>query len=173
MFCWRKAHRDTWPGWNLRVLRSAEQKKFLTMALPQIGTLIVQATIGQSTTLLIARLGGLAIASSAAATAATQVFTGGLQPTLTAVGGIRVGYYLGHGEPKKAAKAGWLAMLFGAGATCLVAAVLLPLAHPVMRIITSDTEVQTIAAWLLPAVMINIFSGIAVEVGTGGVLTSQ
>ena len=43
------------------------------MALPQIGTLIVQATIGQSTTLLIAKLGGLAIASSAAATAATQV----------------------------------------------------------------------------------------------------
>jgi len=42
-----------------------------------------------------------------------------------------------------------------------------------MCIITNDTEVQTISTFLLPAVMINIFAGIAVEVGTGGVLTSQ
>jgi MATE family multidrug resistance protein len=173
MFCWRRAHVDTWPGWSWKFLKASNQRKFLSMALPQIGTLILQATIGQSTTLLIAQLGGLAVAASAATTAATQVFTGGLQPTLTAVGGIRVGYYLGQGEPSRASAAGWLALAFGAGATLLVGVVLLPLSHEVMRVVTNDPEVQDISAWLLPAVMINIFAGIAVEVGTGGVLTSQ
>merc|ERR1719428_2154917 len=173
MFVWRKAHLETWPGWSWSFLKASHQKAFLSMALPQIGTLIVQAAIGQSTTLLIAKLGGLAIAGSAAATAATQVFTGGLQPTLTAVGGIRVGYYLGQGEPARANKAGWLAMGFGAAATFLVAAVVLPFRHQVMGIVTSDVDVQQVGAWLLPAVMLNIRGDIAVQVGTGGVLTSQ
>lgn len=143
------------------------------MALPQIGTMIMQAAIGQSTTLLVAQLGGLAVASSAAAAAATQVFTGALSPTLTAVGGIRVGYYLGQGEPTRASKAGVLALGLGAAASGLVAAVLLPLGYTAMGAITSDTAVRALSAWILAPVMLNIVGGVAVQVGTGGVLTSQ
>merc|ERR550537_897621 len=64
-------------------------------------------------------------------------------------------------------------MMLGAGATAIVACVLLPLGTQVMNIVTSDGEVAEIATWLLPAVMLNILGGIAVQVGTGGVLTSQ
>jgi len=54
-----------------------------------------------------------------------------------------------------------------------VAAVVLPFRHQVMGIVTSDVDVQQVGAWLLPAVMLNILGGVAVQVGTGGVLTSQ
>lgn len=90
MFVWKQAHLETWPGWSFGFFKKT--KEFLAMAVPQIGTLILQAMIGQSTTLLLAQLGPLAVAASAATAAATQVFTGGLQTALTAVGGIRTGY---------------------------------------------------------------------------------
>lgn len=173
VFVWKKMHLPTWPGWSTDFLSAVHQKAFLTMALPQIGTLILQATIGQSTTLLIAQLGPLAVAGSAATTAATQVFTGGLQPTLTAIGGIRVGYHLGNGAPDRARQVAWMTMMLGAGATAIVACILLPFSHAVMHVVTSDSEVAEIATWLLPAVLLNILGGIAVQVGTGGVLTSQ
>ena len=48
MFCWRKAHQDTWPGWSWQFLNRQHQRAFLSMALPQIGTLMLQAAIGQS-----------------------------------------------------------------------------------------------------------------------------
>jgi MATE family multidrug resistance protein len=173
VFVWKKMHLATWPGWSRDFLKAEHQKAFLTMALPQIGTLILQATIGQSTTLLLAQLGPLAVAASSATTAATQVFTGGLQPTLTAIGGIRVGFHLGQGEPDRARQVAWMTMMLGAGATAVVACILLPLGTQVMNIVTSDSEVAEIATWLLPAVLLNILGGIAVQVGTGGVLTSQ
>ena len=54
--------------------------------------------MGQSTTLLIAQLGTLAIAASSAVAAATQVVSVGLSAAFTAVTAVRVGFHLGRGD---------------------------------------------------------------------------
>merc|ERR1719203_2258204 len=94
MFVWKKAHLDTWPGLSWKFLDKQRNRAFLGQSLPQVGTLILQATMNQSTTLMISQLGPLAIACSTASTALTSVFTGGLSTTCTATAGIRVGYHL-------------------------------------------------------------------------------
>merc|ERR1719161_222211 len=66
MFKWRKAHLEAWPNHSscCGFMAWTYTKRFLAMSLPQMGTLIVQAAIGQCTTLLIAQLGQLAVACS-------------------------------------------------------------------------------------------------------------
>jgi MATE family multidrug resistance protein len=87
--------------------------------------------------------------------------------------GIRTGYWLGRNDPVAASRTGWVAFGLGGVATLIVSLMLLPFATKVMGVVTSDQEVIDMSAVLLPAVMLNIIAGIAVEVGTGGVLTSQ
>jgi len=173
MFVWKRAHLETWPGMSSGFLKAEHQKKFMAMSLPQIGTLILQAAIGQSTTLLISQLGEAAIASSAAVAAVTQVFTGGLTAALSSVGGIRVGYYLGKGDGVSASRAGWLSIGIGSAAVAVIAVFVLPLGKILMGVVTSSDSVQDLGFKLLPAVLLNTLASIAVNVGTGGILTSQ
>merc|ERR1712066_318773 len=105
MFVYRGAHTETWPGLGLGFLQKDRVKVFMDQSLPQVGTLILQAAISQTTTLLIAQLGNQAIAASSAAAALTQIFTGGLSASLNAVIGIRVGFHLGAGNGDHARKA--------------------------------------------------------------------
>mmetsp|Transcript_40695 Transcript_40695/g.73342 ORF Transcript_40695/g.73342 Transcript_40695/m.73342 type:complete len:569 (-) Transcript_40695:55-1761(-) len=174
MFVYRKAHIDTWPSWSEATFTNREHvKSFMDMALPQIGTLIFQAVVGQATTLLIAKLGEVAISASAASSAATMVLTGGLSPTLSMVGGMRVGFYLGKGEPLRAAKVANLALGLGASLTGVLGIIALILANPIMAIVTNDPEVQKPAISILPAVMLNLVASIVVSIATQGILTSQ
>lgn len=176
MFAWKKAHVETWPSWKSRTFMDKDNaREFLKMSVPQIGTLIFQAVIGQATTLLISKLGKMAIAASAAATAATQTFTGGLQPTLAAVGGMRVGFYLGQGEAHaaKARRVALLSLALGAAAGGIVTVVLLVLGRAVVGVVTNDKEVKDAAVSILPAILVNVMGAIVVQVGTGGILTSQ
>merc|ERR1719203_2207250 len=153
MFVWKKAHLETWPGWTRAFLGKQRQKAFLGQSLPQVGTLILQATMNQSTTLMIAQLGPLAIASSSAATGITQIFTGGLSTTCTATAGIRVGYHLGQGNWKAAKQAAMLVFYFSAGTVLCIAAFLLPLRHQAAAIMTSDPKVAGLASMLLLPVL--------------------
>jgi len=173
MFHWKQAHLETWPSLSERTFMKREHvKSFFAMSIPQIGTLIFQAVVGQATTLFISKLGETAISASAAAGAATLVF-GGLSPTLTAVGGMRVGFYLGKGEPLRANRVALMALGLGGGLTGFFALLVLPLARPVISIVTSDPEVQEPAVMILPAVMLNLVASIVVSIGTSGILTSQ
>lgn len=173
MYVWRKAHLDTWPSWSERTfLKSEHVKSFMQMSVPQIGTLIFQAVVGQATTLLIAQLGTLAISASSAAYAATILF-GGLSPTLSMVGGMRVGFYLGKGQPMRASRVAVLALGLGTGVTAGIALLVLPFTHQVVAVFTNDPSVQTPAAELLPALFLNSVASVAVSIGTQGILTSQ
>eukprot|EP00747_Dinoflagellata_sp_TGD_P084830 gnl/TRDRNA2_/TRDRNA2_162666_c0_seq3.p1 gnl/TRDRNA2_/TRDRNA2_162666_c0~~gnl/TRDRNA2_/TRDRNA2_162666_c0_seq3.p1 ORF type:complete len:600 (+),score=73.29 gnl/TRDRNA2_/TRDRNA2_162666_c0_seq3:273-1802(+) len=174
MFCWRKAHIDTWPSWGSKTFLKREHvRSFMAMSLPQVGTLIFQAVIGQTTTLMIAKLGKTAIAASAAAMAATQPALSGLSPTLSAVGGMRVGFYLGKGEPLHAYHSAKLSLGLGAAITGILAALILPCGHLVMSLVTDNASLQEAAIGILPAVLLNTFASIVVSVGTQGILTSQ
>jgi len=174
MFVWKRAHAETWPGWSRKILRwNDNQKAFLNQSLPQVGTLILQATMNQTTTLMIAQLGNLAIAASSAATALTQIFTGGLSTTCTAITGIRVGFHLGRRNGRAARQASLLVFGFSAVTVSIIAAVLLPLRHYATAVMTSDVEVQDLAAQLLFPVLLNTFASMIVQCNTGGVFTSQ
>mmetsp|Transcript_90844 Transcript_90844/g.261759 ORF Transcript_90844/g.261759 Transcript_90844/m.261759 type:complete len:544 (+) Transcript_90844:93-1724(+) len=173
MFVWKKNHQDTWPGWSFDFLSRERVKTFMDQSLPQVGTLIFQAALGQTTTLLIAQLGNLAIAASAAATALTQIFTGGLSASLNAVCGIRVGFHLGRGHGAFARRAALMIFSFSLGSVALISAMLLPFSHDAVSVMTSDPEVVALAAQLLPPVLLNTFCGLIVECNTGGVFTSQ
>mmetsp|Transcript_102232 Transcript_102232/g.286600 ORF Transcript_102232/g.286600 Transcript_102232/m.286600 type:complete len:546 (+) Transcript_102232:55-1692(+) len=173
MFVWKKQHHDTWPGWSWNFLARERVKAFMDQSLPQVGTLILQAALGQTTTLLIAQLGNLAIAASAAATALTQIFTGGLAASLNAVCGIRVGFHLGRGHGVLAKRSALMVFTFSLYSVGFIAAVLLPFSTQAMSVMTSDNEVVALAAQLLPPVLVNTFCGLIVECNTGGVFTSQ
>ena len=174
MFWWRKAHLDTWPSLSQKTYLTKEHvKNFMAMSLPQMGTLIFQAVVGQATTLMIAKLGTEAVAASSAAAAATMVFTGGLSPTLSMVGGMRVGYYLGKGQAEHARRVGMLALLLGAMLTTAIAAVYLPFGKYILHVVTKDEKVDVPATTILPAIMMNLIASIMVSVGTQGILTSQ
>jgi len=174
MFAWKKAHLDTWPSLCEKTFLDREHvRSFLAMALPQIGTLVFQAVVGQATTLLIAKLGEAAISASAASSAATMVLTGGLSPTLSMVGGIRVGYHLGNNQPTRASKVAYLSMLLGAFLTSVLGVMTVIFGSPIISVVTDDPAVQEPAVSILPAVMLNLVASIMVSIGTQGVLTSQ
>lgn len=174
MYVWRKAHVETWPSWSERTFLKREHvKAFMKMSAPQIGTLIFQAVVGQATTLLIAKLGNTAISASAATSAATMALTGGLSPTLSMVSGIRVGFYLGKGQPQRARAVSNLAMGLATLVTGGLGLLVLPFARQVISIVTNDPTVQSPAVAILPAVMLNLVASVIVSIGTQGVLTSQ
>merc|ERR1712039_505851 len=117
--------------------------------------------------------GEAAISASAATSAATLVLTGGPSPTLSMVSGIRVGFYLGKGQPLHASRVSALALTLGAGVTAILGLVVLPFAHQIIAVVTSDPAVQAPAVAILPAVVMNLVASILVSIGTQGILTSQ
>lgn len=173
MFAWKGRHRQTWPGWSLLFLQRERVRAFMHQSLPQVGTLIFQAALGQTTTLLIAQLGRLAIASSAAVTALTQVFTGGLAATLCAVCGIRVGFHLGDGHGAHARYAACMVFKYSFISVAIIAVLLVPFGYQAISLITPDEDIINTAALLVPPTLLNTFAGLIVECNTGGVFTSQ
>jgi len=163
MFAWKKNHLDTWPGWSFDFLKGERVKTFMDQSLPQVGNLILQAALGQTTTLLIAQLGNLAIAASAAATALMQIFTGGLAAALNAVCGIRVGFHLGRGHGLSAKRSAVMVFQFSFYSVVLVAACVLPFGAQLVSVVTSDPEVVDLATRLLPPMLLNTFAGLIVE----------
>merc|ERR1712070_88265 len=173
MFIWRKAHADTWPGWSWAFLQPSRNKAFMAQSLPQVGTLILQATMNQSTTLMISQLGPMAIAASSATTAITQIFTGGLSTTCTAMTGIRVGFHLGQGNWKASRRASVVVFRFAALVVMCIAAVLIPLRRQAAAVMTNDPAVQGYTEQLLGPVLLQTFAAMIVQCNVGGVFTSQ
>jgi len=173
MFVWRKAHAETWPGWSWAFLAPSRNKAFMAQSLPQVGTLILQATMNQSTTLMISRLGPPAIAASSATTAITQIFTGGLSTTCTAITGIRVGYHLGQGNWQSAKRSSVLVFRFAAVTVFCIACVLLPFRKQATALMTNDPTIQESAQQLLFPVLLQTFAAMIVQCNVGGCFTSQ
>eukprot|EP00971_Amphidinium_carterae_P072307 1430280-Amphidinium_carterae.1 len=67
MMLWKKAHVDTWPGWTRQCLQKQNVRAFAAQAMPQVGTLLLQISILQCTTLMVGKLGKLAVAAASAA----------------------------------------------------------------------------------------------------------
>merc|ERR1719506_853161 len=124
MFKYTRQHEETWPGWTGEWRNKDNQKKFLAMSLPQMGTMILSGAIGQVTTFLTARLGEMAVSASSAFSAVTTVLNGAFIPTLSAVAAIRVGTYLGQGSGSRAGVVSNVVLYSGLVVTTLVSLVL-------------------------------------------------
>merc|ERR1719191_1234200 len=172
MFKYIKQHEETWPGWTGEWRNRENQKKFLAMALPQMGTMILSGLIGQVTTFLTARLGEMAVSASSAFAAVTTVLNGAFIPTLSAVAAIRVGFYLGQGSGSRAGVVSNLVLYAGLAVTSLVSLVLVAFPYTLLHIVTDKEPVIDTAAGLRWAVAGALVAGIYVQVGTS-VVTSQ
>lgn len=173
MFVHRKAHKPTWPGLNRDFLQGARVRAFLAQALPLIGTLIFQSVATQSTTLLIAQLGTLAVASSSAVAASTQVVSAGLTAAFTAVAAVRVGFHLGRNDVRAAQAATLLVSAGSVVSSLLGVAVCTPLSHEVVSLVTDDAATLPVAATLVGAGMVGAGLSQLISIGTSGVLGGQ
>jgi Na+-driven multidrug efflux pump len=172
MFKYTKQHEETWPGWTGEWRHRENQKRFLEMSLPQMGTMILSGAIGQVTTFLTARLGEMAVSASSAFSAVTTVLNGAFIPTLSAVAAIRVGTYLGQGSGSRAGVVSNLVLYSGLVVTTLVSLVLVAFPYTLLHIVTDKEPVIDTAAGLRWAVAGALVAGIYVQVGTS-VVTSQ
>jgi Na+-driven multidrug efflux pump len=142
------------------------------MSLPQMGTMVLSGAIGQVTTFLTAELGEAAISASSAFTAVTTVLNGAFIPTLSAVAGIRVGYYLGQGSGNKAGVVSNVVLYSGLVLTTFVSLLLVIFPHALLSAVTDKESVIATAMGLRWAVAGALVTGIYVQVGTS-VITSQ
>jgi MATE family multidrug resistance protein len=93
MFVWRRAHREFWPGWDMREHTWPRTKEFLTQGVPLVGTLVFGAVVGQATTLLVSKLGTDAVAATTAVSTATVVWAGAINAMFSMAGGINPNPY--------------------------------------------------------------------------------
>lgn len=167
------AHRATWPGWSLDFLRRDYIRSYLAQAVPQVGTMLLSQIVNQGTTLMIARLGTLAVAASSSANATIFVIMWSLMFTLVALTSVRVGFHLGKGEPEQARDTAKLFFVVSASFGSFFAAFGMLFRRELMAIMTSDPEVRALGNELLPPLLLNGIASLVVFIGTGGVLAGQ
>jgi MATE family multidrug resistance protein len=68
---------------------------------------------------------------------------------VSSAGAVRVGHAIGRGDPEGAARAGWTALLLGAGFMALAAAAFLLVPRVLIGAFTTDARVLTMGASLL------------------------
>lgn len=174
MFLWKKSHLETWPSWSEKTFMKKEHiKSFMAMSLPQIGSMIFQAVTGQATTLLIAKLGAIAIAAGTATSTALMIFANGVATTIMFVSAIRVGFFLGKGQSARARAVSNLSIGLGFAVNGVLGMLLIVFARPLMHGVTSDPSVQKAAVAIMPAQVVNMIASCVVGTGTSGILTSQ
>jgi MATE family multidrug resistance protein len=80
---------------------------------------------------------------------------------------VTVGHAVGAGDPSRARRAGWLALVLGTGFMLLAAVVFLVVPRPLIALYTSDAQVMAVGpGLLLLAALFQIFDGIQ-TVSTG------
>ncbi|CAE7201595.1 slc47a1 [Symbiodinium sp. CCMP2456] len=173
MFVITKAHAPTWPGMGCDFLQRKYLRPYFAQVLPQVGTMLLQFLISQSTTLLVGKLGKLQVSSSSAAAQATVPITVCLLITFSSMTAIRVGMKLGKGAAKEAAQTAWLCLGTQAALTALFAAVALPLRKEFMSLMTNDPQIRQLASELLVPITLNFLFAGAVSTVNGGILASQ
>lgn len=169
MFVYKRHHVRTWPGLGWGHHNKARTVEFLKQSLPNMGTLLFQQCASQATTVLIGRLGELAIAASSALSTVTLPWSGTLSATTWTVSSVRVGYHLGRGDSHAARKSAWIVLHFITIVNIIMAAVFLPLKNEVLNIATDDSDVLSLGAVLVPAMLLGTYLNLIVGNVTSGI----
>ena len=173
MFVWRREHAAFWPGWRASEHTRARTAEYLKQAVPLVGTLVFSAVVGQSTTLLVSRLGTDAVAATTAVSTATVVWAGAVNAMFSMVIAVRVGFHLGRGDGAAARDSFWLATALVFAVLAVIVAVTLPFSHAVVGLTTSDATVVRDGARVLPAALVATLLGVLNSLCTGGVFSGQ
>jgi len=173
MIVWKKHHVETWPGWTLECMKKSHIKAFVVQAVPQAGTMLLQICIMQTTTLLVAKLGPLAVAASSAALWGLAPLAWSVNFTLNTLAAMRVGFYLGKGEPQTAKRCAWLCISLGFGFACVMLVCIMPITGLVMKVMTRSEPVRALAGEIVPARLVENMASIVVQMCTGGILAAQ
>jgi len=177
MFLYKQHHMDAWPsaGWSWVHHTKERTMEFMKQTLPNIGTLLFQACASQATTVLVGRLGELSIAASSALSTVTIPWSGTLSATCCTVSGVRVGYHLGRGNGDAAKQSAWLVVHFITAMNMVMAVVFLvpSLRHGILEFATDDQDVLSMAATLVPAMLVGNYLNLLVSNITSGVFSGQ
>jgi len=153
---WRSSRRPQWR----RVV------DLLRLGLPAASQLLAEIGAFTLATFLIGRLGSLALAGHQIALNVASI-TFMIPMGISSAAAVRVGHAIGAREPRGAAQAGWMALLFGAIFMSCSGLTLFFFAHPIARIYTPDPAVVSAgAALLMVAAIFQLFDGLQV-VATG------
>jgi multidrug resistance protein, MATE family len=152
-------HASRWPHMP-RVWR------LVSLGFPAATQLGLEVGVFAVATGLIGRLGALPLASHQIALN-TASFTYMVPLGLGSAAAVRVGQALGRSDPDAASRAGWTAMLLGAGFMTCTACAFWLVPHTIVRIYTPDPAViQSASALLFVAAFFQLFDGLQ-AVATG------
>jgi MATE family multidrug resistance protein len=173
MFVYKKHHTHTWPGLSLKHHTRARTVEFMKQSLPNVGTLLFSQVGSQATTVLVGRLGELAIATSSALSTVTIPWSGTLSATCWTVSSVRVGYHLGRGDGDAARAAARIVIVFITVVNIICSAVFLPFGKIILDIATDDGDVLSLGAKLIPAMLVGTYLNILTGNISGGVFSGM
>jgi MATE family multidrug resistance protein len=173
MFLYRRHHVRTWPGLSWKHHTKPRTLEFLKQSVPNMGTLLFQQCASQATTVLVGRLGELAIATSSAMSTVTVPWSGTLSATTWTVSSVRVGYHLGRGDGHAAKKTTWIVLHFITIVNILMAVLFVPLKTDILEIATDDPDILSLGSVLVPAVLIGTYLNSLVGNITSGVFSGM
>lgn len=149
-----------------RRLELARIREILRLGLPAAFQLLLEIGAFTATAVLIGRLGALALAGHQIALNVAS-FTYMVPLGVGSAAAVRVGHAYGARDPAGAARAGWMALLFGETFMLCAAVVLVFFPKYIARIYSSQQEVIAMGAKLLMvAAVFQLFDGMQV-VATG------
>jgi MATE family, multidrug efflux pump len=153
---WAASRRLEW--WRIRHL--------LRLGLPAALQLLLEISAFATATFLIGKLGAVPLAGHQIALNVAS-FTYMVPLGISSAAAIRVGHAVGAGDAHGAARAGWMALLFGAAFMSSAALTLFLFARPIARIYSPELAVVSAGATLLVvAAVFQLFDGLQV-VATG------
>jgi len=153
---WAASGRLEW--WRIRQL--------LRLGLPAALQLLLEISAFATATILIGKLGAVPLAGHQIALNVAS-FTYMVPLGISSAAAIRVAHAVGAGDAHGAARAGWMALLFGAGFMSCAALTLFLFARPIARMYSPELAVVSAGTTLLVvAAVFQLFDGLQV-VATG------
>jgi multidrug resistance protein, MATE family len=145
-----------------RRLEMARIKELLRLGVPAATQLLLEISAFTVTTVLIARLGAVALAGNQIALNVVSI-TFMVPLGISSAAAVRVGHAIGARDPHGAVRAGWMALLFGSSFMFLSALTLFSFPRVIARVYSPDPQVIAMgAALLVVAAVFQLFDGLQV-----------
>jgi len=137
-------------------------RRLLALGLPSAGQIGLETAVFATVTVLIGKLSASVLAGHQIAL--TIVSTTFMVPLgVSSAAAVRVGHAIGGRDPQGAARSGWTALAFGAGAMSIAALALLAFPGTIARFFTPDKAIIAAALPLLRvAAFFQLFDGLQV-----------
>ena len=142
------------------LIESAWLRRLIALGFPAAAQVTLEVGVFAAATALAGRLTPVALAAHQIAINFVA-FTFMVPLGVASAGAVRVGHAVGRGDPDAAARAGWTAILFGAGFMAAAAVAFVVVPAPLIAAFTSDSRViRAGVPLLLVAAVFQLFDGL-------------